>query len=138
MDLVPGINQRVAEGVFVGDGSRHELSPQPGARSVLGGPCPGNNESAGKRKSGKTQKGNQWLHRYLIEASWAAVRKRGMYLSVLYYRWVLRHGKNRAVVAVAQALLVMIYHVLKDKVSYRELGSDHFNKLSAAYISATM
>lgn len=134
MDLVPGINQRVAEGVLSEMGV--EMSSFPSHRHVASwaGLCPGNNESAGKRKSGRIRKGNQWLRRYLIEASWAAVRKRGTYLSALYYRLVPRRGKKKAIVAVAHALLVMIYHILKDQVPYYELGSDHFNKLNVAYV----
>ena len=134
MDLVPGINQRVAEGVLSEMGVDMSCFPSHGHAASWTGLCPGNNESAGKRKSGKTRKGNQWLRRYLIEASWAAVRKRGTYLSALYYRLVPRRGKNKAIVAVAHALLVMIYHILKHQVSYRELGADHFNKLNAAYV----
>ncbi len=134
MDLVPGINQRVAEGVLSEMGVDMSCFPTHGHAASWTGLCPGNNESAGKRKSGRIRKGNQWLRRYLIEAAWAAVRKRGTYLSALYYRLVPRRGKKKAIVAVAHALLVMIYHILKDQVSYRELGSDHFNKLNAAYV----
>jgi len=134
MDLIPGIDQRVAEGVLSEIGV--EMSCFPTHRHVTSwaGVCPGNNESAGKRKSGKTQKGNRWLRRYLIEASWAAVRSKGTYLSALYHRLVARRGKKKAIVAVAHALLVMIYHILKDQVPYRELGSDHFDKLNATYV----
>jgi transposase len=134
MDLVPGINQRVAEGVLSEMGVDMSCFPTHGHAASWTGLCPGNNESAGKRKSGRIRKGNQWLRRYLIEAAWAAVRKRGTYLSALYYRLVPRRGKKKAILAVAHALLVMIYHILKDQVSYRELGSDHFNKLNAAYV----
>ena len=133
MDLVPGINQRVAEGVLSEIGVDMGCFPTHRHAASWTGLCPGNNESAGKRKSGKTRKGNQWLRRYLIEASWAAVRKRGTYLSALYYRLVVRRGKTKAIVAVAHALLVIIYHVLKDQTPYHELGPDYFDKLNAAY-----
>jgi transposase len=134
MDLVPGINQRVAEGVLSEMGVEMSCFPTHRHAASWAGLCPGNNESAGKRKSGRIRKGNQWLRRYLIEASWAAVRKKGTYLSALYYRLVPRRGKKKAIVAVAHALLVMIYHILKDLVPYHEMGSDHFNKLNAAYV----
>ncbi len=134
IDLVPGINQRVAEGVLSEIGVDMSFFPSHGHAASWTGLCPGNNESAGKRKSGKTRKGDPWLRRHLIEASWAAVRKRGTYLSALYYRLLPRRGKNKAIVAVAHALLVMIYHILKDQVPYRELGSDYFNKLNAVYV----
>src|SRR4030042_940452 len=134
MDLVPGINQRVAEGVLSEMGVDMSCFPSHRHAASWTGLCPGNNESAGKRKSGKTRKGNQWLRRYLIEASGAAVRKRGTYLSALYYRLVPRRGKNKAIVAVAHALLVMIYHIVKNQVPYHELGSDSFTQLNAAYV----
>jgi len=134
MDLIPGINQRVAEGVLSEMGADMSFFPSHRHAASWAGLCPGNNESAGKRKSGRVRKGNQWLRRYLIEASWAAVQKRATYLSALYHRLVPRRGKKKAIVAVAHTLLVMIYHILKDQVPYRELGSDYFNKLNAAYV----
>ena len=60
--------------------------------------------------------------------------KERSYLSALYHRLVVRRGKKKAIVAVAHRLLVIVYHMLKDQVAYRELGSDHFNKLNAAYV----
>jgi transposase len=134
MDLVPGINQRTAEGVLSEIGVDMNCFPTDGHAASWAGLCPGNNESAGKRKSGKTRKGDRWLRRYLIEAAWAATRKKGSYLSALYHRLVVRRGKKKAIAAVAHRLLVIIYHMLKDQASYRELGSDHFNKLNAAYV----
>ncbi|MBM4324431.1 MAG: IS110 family transposase [Deltaproteobacteria bacterium] len=134
MDLVPGINQRVAEGVLSEMGVDMSYFSTDGHAASWAGLCPGNNESAGKRKSGKTRKGDRWLRRYLIEAAWAATRKKGSYLSALYHRLVVRRGKKKAIVAVAHRLLVIIYHMLKDQGSYRELGSDHFNKVNAAHV----
>jgi transposase len=134
LDLIPGINQRVAEGVLSEMGVEMSCFPTDGHVASWSGLCPGNNESAGKRKSGKTRKGNQWLRRYLIEAAWAATRRKGSYLSALYHRLVVRRGKKKAIVAVAHRLLVIIYHMLKGQVSYRELESDHFNKLNAVQV----
>jgi len=134
MDLIPGINQRVAEGVLSEIGVDMSCFPTDGHAASWAGLCPGNHESAGKRKSGKIRKGDQWLRRYLTEAAWAAIRKKGSYLSALYHRLVVRRGKKKAIVAVAHRLLVIIYHMIKDQASYRELGSDHFNKLNAAYV----
>jgi transposase len=134
MDLVPGINQRVAEGILSEIGVEMSCFPTDGHAASWAGVCPGNNESAGKRKSGKTRKGDRWLRRYLIEAAWAASRKKGSYLSALYHRLVVRRGKKKAIIAVAHRLLVIIYHMLKDQGSYRELGPDHFNKVNAAHV----
>jgi len=134
LDLIPGIDQRVAEGVVSEIGVDMSCFPSDGHATSWAGLCPGNNESAGKRKSGKTRKGDRWLRRYLIEAAWAATRKKGSYLSALYHRLVVRRGKKKAIVAVAHRLLVVIYHMLKDQTVYRELGSDHFNKLNAVHV----
>jgi transposase len=134
MDLVPGINQRVAEGILSEIGVEMSCFPTDGHAASWAGVCPGNNESAGKRKSGKTRKGDRWLRRYLIEAAWAASRKKGSYLSALYHRLVVRRGKKKAIIAVAHRLLVIIYHMLKDQGSYRELGPDHFNKVNAVHV----
>jgi transposase len=134
IDLVPGINQRVAEGVLSEIGVDMTCFPTDGHAASWAGLCPGNNESAGKRKSGRTRKGDRWLRRYLIEAAWAATRKKGSYLSALYHRLVVRRGKKKAITAVAHRLLIIIYHMLKDQTSYRELGADHFQKLNAAYV----
>ena len=82
----------------------------------------------------RTERGNQWLRHYLIEPSWAAVRKGGTYLSALYYRLVPRRGGKKAIVAVAYSLLVIIYHILMNQVSYSELGSNYLNKLNTAYV----
>lgn len=134
MDLIPGINERAAEGVLSEIGVDMSSFPTDRHAASWAGLCPGNNESAGKRKSGKTRKGDRWLRRYLTEAAWAAVRKKGSYLSALYHRLVVRRGKKKAIVAVAHRLLVIIYHMIKHQASYRELGSDYFNKLKAANV----
>src|SRR2546429_8642687 len=91
--------------------------------------CPGNNESAGKRKSGKPAQGNRWLRRSLIEAAWAAARTKGTYLAAQYRRLAARRGKRRAVVAVGHTILVTAYHVLHQGCPYADLGADHFDRL---------
>lgn len=94
------------------------------------GVCPGNNESAGRQRSGKTRKGNTHLRAALVRAARAAARTRGSYLSALYHRIAARRGANRAAVAVAHAILVIIYHMLKKGTHYQDLGPDYFNKLN--------
>ena len=91
--------------------------------------CPGNNESAGKRKSGATGHGNRWLEATLVQVAWAASRKKGSYFQAQYRRLAGRRGKKRAIVAVAHSILTDTYHILKEGVSYRELGGDHFDRL---------
>jgi len=134
LDQIPGIDRRVAEGVVSEIGTDMDWFPSDRHISSWAGVSPGNHESAGKRKSGRVCKGNTWLRRHLIEAAWAAVRKKGSYLSALYHRLVTRRGKKKAIVAVAHSILVIIYHVLKDQVPYHELGPDYFDKLNTAHI----
>lgn len=86
--------------------------------------APGNNESAGKRKSGRTKKGNKALHSALVEAARTASKTKDTYLSAQYRRIAARRGKNRAAVAVGHTILVIIYHILKKRQPYIELGAE--------------
>jgi transposase len=100
--------------------------------------CPGNNESAGKHKSGKTGRGNNWLKSALTQAAWVASKMKGTYLSALYHRIARRRGKKRAIVAVAHAILVAIYHILREKCPYEELGSDFFDRANVDRVKNQM
>src|SRR5205085_4352104 len=94
------------------------------------GLSPGNHESAGKRKSGRTTKGNQWLRATLVQVAWAASHAKDTYLAAQYRRLAGRRGKQRALVAVAHSLLVIIYHLLKKPAAtYRELGPAYLDQL---------
>jgi len=93
------------------------------------GLCPGNNESAGKRRSGRTTHGDKWLRSILVQAAWAASHTKATYLSSQYRRLARRRGKKKALVAVAHTLLVMCYEVLKKGEAYHELGADYLDKL---------
>lgn len=99
------------------------------------GVCPGNNESAGKRKSGRIRKGSPWLKEALVEAAYAAGRAKGTYLYALFHRIAARRGKKRAAIAVAHAILVIVYHMLKHGSHYRELGQDYFDRLNREAVS---
>ena len=95
----------------------------------MGGMCPGNDESAGKRRSGKTRKGSKWLRGALTEAAHAASRSKGTYLSVQYARLRGRRGPKKAAVAVGHAILVICYHMLERKSARpKELGEDYFQR----------
>jgi transposase len=96
------------------------------------GICPGNHESADKRLSGKPLKGSMWLRRSLCQAAWAASHTKTTSLAARFRRLAARQGKKRAMVAVAHSLLVIIYHVLKTKQPYRELGADYLDRINAA------
>ncbi len=109
---IPGIDVRAAENILAETGI--DMSRWPTDRHITSWAkiCPGNNESAGKRRSGWTGNGNPWLRTTLIEAAWSASRKADSYFGALYRRLATRRGKS-AIVAVARALLVAIYHMLK-------------------------
>lgn len=92
------------------------------------GVAPGNNESAGKRKSGKTRKGNKKLRSVLVEAARAAARTKDTYLSAQYHRIAARRGANRAAVAVAHSILTIIYYILKRKQTYIEPGANYYEE----------
>src|SRR5512142_1595497 len=83
-----------------------------------------NNESAGKRQSGRTTPGNRWLKTALVQAAWAAARARGTHLSEKFRRVAGRRGGKRAAVAVGHMILVIIYHLLKEGTSYQEIGGE--------------
>ncbi len=92
---------------------------------------PGNHESAGKRRSSKTRKGNPYVRAVLIEAGQAAGRTKGTYLAAQYHRLARRRGKYKAIVAVAHSVLVIAYHILRDRQPYTDLGADYFERLEA-------
>ncbi len=129
LDLIPGVNRRTIECVVAEIGTDMSQFPDEDHLSSWAGMCPGVEESAGKRKSSRTTKGNTWLRSALVEAAWAAGRTKDTYLSALYRRTAARRGKKRALVAVGHALLVIFYHMLKSTVEYQDLGPDFFDKL---------
>jgi transposase len=92
--------------------------------------CPGNHESAGKRKSGKTRDGNKWLRRSLCQAAWAVTRKKHCYLSAQFRRLAARRGAKRAVIAVAHTILIIAFHILKSGQGYHELGGNYLEQIN--------
>jgi transposase len=92
------------------------------------GLCPGNHESAGKRKSGRTRKGNPWLRTALVEVAQAAGLAKRTYLGAQYQRLVSRRGKKKATVAVAHTILVIAYYILRRQTTYEDLGSRYFDE----------
>ncbi len=129
LDTVHGIGKRGAQEILVEIGP-DVVSRFPDAHHLASWAkmCPGNNESAGKHKSGGTGHGNPWLGSALVEAAWAATRVRGSYFSGLYHRLAGRRGSKRAIVAVAHAILVTIYAMLKNGTVFQDLG-EHFHDL---------
>ena len=89
---------------------------------------PGNNESAGKRRSGTTRKGDPWLRSFLVEAAYGAGRTKDTYLGAQYRRLAARRGRKRAAVAVGHSILVIAYHLLRREVTYQDLGAHDFDE----------
>jgi transposase len=128
LTTIPGVSQRVAETVVAEIGADMERFPTADHLASWAGMCPGNNESAGKRRSGKTTKGSRWLRQVLTQAAWAASHTKGTYLAAQYRRLAGRRGKKRALVALGHTLLVIMYQVLKKKGAYAELGGDYLER----------
>jgi transposase len=128
VDQITGISEQVAWGVLAEIGIQMSQFPSEKHLASWVGRCPGNHESAGKRYSGKTRKGNPHARRLLIQAALAAAKSKKSYLSVQYRRIAARRGKKKAAVAVAHSLLVIIYHVLRDRSTYQDLGSSYFDE----------
>lgn len=127
VDGVTGVGRRGAEEIVAAIGTDMGRFPTDAHISSWAKLCPGNNESAGKRKSGSIGHGDPWLRSALVEAAWATVRTR-TYLSAQFHRLAPRIGAKRAIVAVAHSILVIIYHILKDGVPYHDLGHDYFQR----------
>jgi len=126
---IPGINRRTAEVVLAEIGTDMSRFATPQQLASWAGLCPGNNESAGKRRSGRTPHGDRWLRSILVQAAWAASHTKATYLSAQYRRLARRRGKKKALVAVAHTLLVMCYEVLSKGEAYQELGADYLDRL---------
>jgi transposase len=128
LETIPGIKRRLAEMILAEIGL--DMSRFPSSRHLASwaGMCPGNNESAGKRLSGKTRKGSPWLRTALVEAAQAANHCKNSYLSAQYHRLAIRRGGKKATIAVGHSLLVIVYHVLTEQKDYEELGGNYFDQ----------
>jgi transposase len=124
LDTIPGVNLVVAAEIVAELGPDMEQYPTADHASSWAGMCPGNHISAGKRYSGRTNKGNVWLRRGLCQAAWAASKSKKTYLAVQHKRWQARRGKKRAIVALGHQILVIAYTMLKTGTPYRERKSE--------------
>ena len=127
---VTGIADTSAQAIIAVIGTDMGRFPTDGHISSWAGLCPGNNESAGKKHSGKTRKGNQLLRTTLVVCAHSAVKVKDSYFHVQFQRISVHRGKKRAYVAVAHSLLIAIYHVLKDGVEFKDLGAEYYNQFN--------
>jgi len=135
LDAIPGVGRRTAEVIVAEVGTDLSRFPTAGHLASWAGMCPGNNESAGKRRSGKTRKGDSALRVALVEAANAAGRKRNSYLRAQYQRLVTRRGKKRAAVAVGHTILVIAYHLMTNQESfYQDLGAHYFDERDRQHV----
>lgn len=128
LETIPGVGRKTAENIAAEIGIDMSRFPKDANLASWAGMSPGNNESAGKRKSGKTTKGNKSLRSTLVIAARAAAKSKDTYLYAQYRRIASRRGGNRAAVAVGHTILIIAYHILKNREPYKELGADYFDR----------
>lgn len=127
---ITGIGNTSAEAIISVIGTDMSRFPTDAHLSSWAGLCPGNNESAGKRKSGKTRKGNALLRTTLVVCAHSAVKHKRSYFSAQFQRISAHRGKKRAYVAVAHSMLIAIYHILKDGIPFHDLGANYYNQFN--------
>lgn len=128
LDSLPGVNRVAAQAILAEIGTdmtRFRTHRHFASWAKL---CPGNYQSAGKRKSGRTGQGNRWLRRIMVQAAHAAAHTKDTYFAGQYHRFAARRGKKRAAVAVAHSMLVTIYYILLRGTTYHDLGGDYFDE----------
>jgi transposase len=138
LDEIPGVNWTLAAVIIAEMGVDTSVFASVSQLASWAGVCPGNNESAGKRKSSRVPRGNIYLKAALVEAANAASRAKGTYLRDKFFRLKARRGYKRAVVAVAHKILVSIYHMLSQQVSYNDLGDLYLDKLNQHHLTRNL
>jgi transposase len=135
---IPGVDWTLAAVILAELGIDMKAFGNVSQLASWAGVCPGNHESAGKRKSSRIPKGNVYLKTALVEAANAAARTRGTYLRDKFYRLKARRGYKRAVVAVAHKILVAIYHMFSHRVCYNDLGDLYLDKLNKHHLTRNL
>ncbi len=133
LDTIPGVNRQVAEVILAELGTDMSRFPSAAHAASWTGLAPGKHESAGKNRSAKTTKGNQYLKTMLVQAAHTVKRSKDNYLGAQYRRLAARRGTKRAAVAVAHSILVIAYHILQRGTIYQELGGDYFDRRNQQY-----
>ena len=134
VDTIPGVGRRTAEVIVAEIGTDMERFPTPGRLASWAGVCPGNKQSGEKRKPSPTRKGNNWLKPALVEAAKSA-RQTKTYLGAQYHRLARRIGANRAAMAVAHSIIVILHHVIKTGQGFVDLGHPYFEERDRAAIT---
>jgi transposase len=128
---IPGVDRRVAEAILAEVGVDMTRFGTPARLASWAGMCPGQHESAGKSRSGRARHGDTWLQRHLAVAALAAARTKDTYLGAQYSRLAGKRGTGRARKAVGHSILIAVFHILAGGVPYRDLGADHFQRLTS-------
>ena len=128
LDTIPGVARETAEIIVAEIGTDMSRFPSADHLASWAGVSPGNNESAGKRRTGKTTQGNHALGVALNHVANAASHTKNTYLSAQYHRLAARRGKKRAIVALEHSILIIAYHIIQSKAPYQDLGVDYFDK----------
>ena len=131
LDTIPGVARQTAEVIVAEIGIDMSQFPTAEHLAAWAGLAPGNNESAGRNRSGKTRKGDRALRSALTQAAQAAAHTQGTYLAAQFHRIAARRGKKRAIVAVAHSILVIAYHLIQKREPYHDLGGNYFDKRDA-------
>jgi len=132
LDEIPGMGRRSVEEILAEIGDNVSQFPDAAHLASWAKICPGNNESAGRRKNGKIGHGNLWLRSTLVEVALASSHTRNTYLSAHYHRLASRRGHKRAIIALAHTILVIVYSLLRHGGSYQDLGHDYFDQRDRA------
>jgi transposase len=127
---IPGVGELAAKTILAEIGTDMGRFPTAGHLLAWAGLCPGQNESAGKRRSSRLRKGSPWLKTLLVQCAWAAARKKDSYYKAQFNRLRGKHGAKKAICAVAASMLTAVYHMLKDGTEHHDLGANHFDRRS--------
>ncbi len=131
LDTIPGVDRIGAVSIVAETGGDMSRFPTAGHLCSWAAICPGNNQTGGKRRSGKTRKGNRYLRATLTQAGLGAMRKKGSALQAKYHRVTRHRGHKKAVVAVGHQILEIAYYIMRDGVTYHEFGADYFDRRHA-------
>ena len=135
---IPGVDWTLAAVIIAELGVDMSVFQSVSQLASWAGVCPGNNESAGKRKSSRIPKGNVYLKTALVEAAHAAARTKGTFLRDKFYRLKARRGYKRAVVVIGHKILVSVYHMVSQNVSYNDLGDLYLDKLNKNHLTRNL